>query len=191
MKPQTNRVENQTGNFSVCAPWGAIALTLLGVTGCASFEKGALRKSELYYRATSMEQFPPKPETEKIPFLDRAPKGSRVIGVFHFSTDRGRDFAMRSIEHNARKVGADAVWVRGLGEGQFPQTQQIPAHWESRPFTRLELRRYYMPGGAGKPPRLVSDTVPITGYRPEFVPEQRWTTIIHYTTVDALMLKSH
>jgi len=166
-----------------------LTLVLLGAVGCAPFEKSALRRSELYYKATSLEVLPPKPETEKILFLDKVPKGSRVLGVFQFSTERGRDFAMRSLEHNARRVGADAVWVRRLGEGQIPQTQTVPAHWEPRPFTRFELRRYSLPGGPGRPARVVVDTFPITGYRHEFVPEQRWTNILHYSTVDALMLK--
>lgn len=167
----------------------AAALILLGASGCATFEKAALGRSELYYKATSLERLEPKPDTEKIPFLDRVPKGSRVLGVFQFSTERGRDFAMRSVEHNARKAGADAVWVRGLGEGRIPQSQFVPAHWEARPFTRFELRRYALPAGPERPPRMIVDTLPVTGYRHEFVPEQRWTSIVHYTTVDALMLK--
>lgn len=190
--PKKRRANNAWG-LSPLARLGPIALllslVLLGAGGCAPFEKAALRRSELYYKAASLETLPPKPETEKILFLDRVPKGSRVLGIFQFSTERGRDFAMRSIEHNARRVGADAVWVRKLGEGQFPLTHQIPAHWEARPFTRFELRRYTAPGGPGRPARVIVDTLPITGYRHEFVPEQRWTSILHYSTVDALMLK--
>ena len=189
MKTQSNPVGDRPGSPSLLTRFGAIALVLLGGGGCAPFEKAALRRSELYYRATSLERLPPKPETENIPFLDKVPKGSRVLGVFHFSTERGRDFAMLSIEHNARKVGADAVWVRGLGEGQFPRTHHVPAHWETRPFTRFEVLRYSVPGGPGKPARVVVDTLPLTSYRHEFVPEQRWTSIVHYSTVDALMLK--
>jgi hypothetical protein len=184
-----NRWPNRSERTGCVARLAAAALILLGGSGCAAFEKAALRRSELYYKATSLERLEPRPETEKIPFLERVPKGGRVLGVFQFSTERGRDFAMRSVEHNARKAGADAVWVRGLGEGSFPQTQYLPAHWEARSFTRLEVRRYALPGGPGRPPRVVVDTLPVTGYRHEFVPEQRWTSIIHYTTVDALMLK--
>jgi hypothetical protein len=179
----------RAGSFTTLVHSVAIALVLLGGAGCAPFEKAALRRSELYYKATSLEQLPAKPETERIPFLDKVPKGSRVLGVFQFSTERGRDFALRSIEHNARRVGADAVWVRTLGEGHFPQIHRIPAHWETQPFTRFEYRRHSVPGGPGKPDRIMIDAVPVTGYRQEFVPEQRWTNIVGYSTVDALMLK--
>ncbi len=189
MKTHSNPCGKRAGSFGAFARLGAIAIVLLGGGGCAHFEKAALRRSELYYKATSAARFAPKPETESIPFLDKVPKGSRVIGLFQFSTERGRDFAMRSIEHNARKVGADAVWVRGLGEGQFPQTHHVPAHWETQPFTRFEHSRDSVPGGPGRPARVTVDTVPVTGYRHEFVPEQRWTSIVHYSTVDALMLK--
>ncbi len=189
MKTQINPCGNRAGSFIPLARLGAIGLVLLGGSGCAPFEKAALRRSELYYTATSLERLSPKPETESIPFLDKVPKGSRVLGVFQFSTERGRDFAMRSIEYNARRVGADAVWVRGHGEGHVPQTHHVPAHWEARPFTRFEYRQHSVPGGPGKPDRIIVDAVPVTGYRHEFVPEQRWTNIIHYSNVDALMLK--
>ena len=189
MKTQSNHCGNRAGAFASLARLGALALVLLGAGGCAPFEKAALRRTELYYKATSLERLPPKPETESIPFLDKVPKGSRVLGVFQFSTERGNDFAMRSIEHNARRVGADAVWVRGLGEGQFPQTHHVPAHWETRTFTRFETRRYTVPGGPGRPARTMVDTLPLTGYRHEFVPEQHWTSTVRYSTVDALLLK--
>jgi hypothetical protein len=189
MNTRSNHCGKREGSFGAFARLGAIAILLLGGGGCAHFEKAALRQSELYYKATSLDQYSPKLETENIPFLDKVPKGSRVIGLFQFSTERGRDFAMRSIAHNARKVGADAVWVRGLGEGQFPQTHHVPAHWETQPLTRFEHRRYSVPGGPGRPARVMVDTIPVTGYRHAFVPEQRWTSIVHYSTVDALMLK--
>jgi hypothetical protein len=189
MNTQSNHCGNRAGSSSPLARFGAIALVLLGGVGCAPFEKAALRRSELYYKATSLERLSPKPETERIPFLDKVPKGGRILGVFQFSTERGRDFAMRSIEHNARRVGADAVWVRGLGEGHFPQTRAVPAHWETQPFTRFEYRQHSVPGGPGKPDRIIIDAVPVTGYRQAFVPEQRWTNIVRYSTVDALMLK--
>lgn len=189
MKTQSRWGEKQTFALRQIARIGCIVLALTSCVGCAYLERAALRKSEAYYRATSLEKLPPKPDTEPIPFLDKVPKGSRVLGVFQFSTERGRAFAMRSIEHNARRVGADAVWLRGHGEGQFPQVHHVPAHWESLPFTRLERRRYTIPGGPGEPARVVFDTIPVTGYRQEFVPEQRWTSILHYNTVDALMLK--
>jgi hypothetical protein len=189
MKTQSHPGEKRAEAIRQISRIIAVALALVSGGGCAYFDKAALRNSELYYKATSLEKLPPKPEKEYIPFLDKVPKGSRVLGVFHFSTDRGRDFAMRSIAHNARRVGADAVWLRGHGEGQLPQSHHVPAHWESRPFTRFERRRYTIPGGPGEPDRVVFDTVPVTGYRDEFVPEQRWTTILRYNTVDALMLK--
>jgi hypothetical protein len=189
MKTQRDQGKKQEGFPVLFARLVCLAFILLGGGGCAYFDKAALRRSELYYKATSIERLPPKPDTEPIPFLDKVPKGGRVIGVFQFGTERGRDFAMRSIEHNARKAGADAVWVRGHGEGRFPQEHYLPAHWESRQFTRLEQRRYTVPGGPGKPQRVVSDTLPVTGYTNVFVPAQRWTTILQYNTVDALMLK--
>jgi hypothetical protein len=189
MKTQRDQARNRAAPPVLFVQLVCLTAILLGGGGCTYFDKAALRRSELYYKATSLERLPPKPETEPIPFLDRVPKGGRVIGVFQFGTDRGRDFAMRSIEHNARKAGADAVWVRGRGEGRFPQEHYAPAHWESRQFTRLEQRRYTVPGGPGKPPRVVCDTLPVTGYTDVFVPAQRWTTIIQYNTVDALMLK--
>jgi hypothetical protein len=189
MKTKGDRGGRLPGILKFLTKFGCLLPLLLGGGGCAYFDKAALRRSELYYKATSLERLPPKPDTEPIPFLDRVPKGGRVLGVFQFSTERGRDFAMRSIEHNARKVGADAVWVRGQSEGQFPQTHHVPAHWESRPFTRFEQRRYTVQDEPGKPPRIVFDTVPVTGYRTVFVPEQRWTNLIRYNTVDALMLK--
>jgi hypothetical protein len=189
MRTQRHQDKKPEKHFVLFARLVCLALALLGGSGCAYFDKAALRRSELYYKATSIEQLPPKPETERIPFLDKVPGGGRVIGIFQFGTERGRDFAMRSIEHNARRAGADAVWVRGQGEGRFPQEHYVPAHWENRQFTRLEQRRYTVSGGPGKPPRVVFDTLPVTGYVNVFVPAQRWSTMIHYNTVDALMLK--
>lgn len=189
MKMQRHQGRKRSGLPVLFLRLACLVFFLLAGNGCAYLDKAALQRSELYYKATSIERLPPKPEGEPIPFLDKVPKGGRVIGVFQFGTERGRDFAMRSIEHNARKAGADAVWVRGHGEGRFPQDHYVPAHWERRQFTRLEQRRYTVAGGPGKPPRVVSDTLPVTGFTDVFVPAQRWTSVIQYNTVDALMLK--
>lgn len=164
------------------------ALATVG-TGCTHFEKMALRRSEKAYRPTTTETYAPKPETDPMPFVDKVPKKSRVIGLFYYSTERRREFALRAIQHNARKAGADAVWLRGIGEGRFPVQHHEPAHWEARPFILVQHRRYAVPNPNGGPARTVSETVPTAIYQHRFIPAQDWTEFVHYTTVDALMLK--
>lgn len=167
-----------------------MALALgLGGSGCAHFERLALQRSEVYYRSVQGEMHPQKPETAPIPILDTRPKNSRLLGVFQFTTERNREFAIKSAQHNARKVGADAIFIRGLGEGQIPRHRFEPAHWESRTQMRTHSRRRVVQGTGGAPDQVVVDTYVVPRTEHEFVPARSWTEILHYTSIDALILK--
>jgi hypothetical protein len=169
--------------------WVAGTALVLAGTGCAHLERRAIERSESAYRPTTTEIYPPKSETDPVPFVDKVPKKSKVIGLFHYSTERDRNFAMRCIEHNARKVGADAIWLRGIGEGQFPRYHHEPAHWETRPRTYVNYRHITIPASKGRPSMVVTEAVPTTFYHHLFIPSKDWAEMVHYTTVDALMLK--
>lgn len=168
---------------------GAILLSAFALGGCAQLERMEMRPTEAYYLSKTTEQFPKKPREFEMPMLSQPPPRSATVGVFQFTTNRGRDFAMKSASYNAKRVGADAVWVRHVTEWAEPYAYDIEAHWESRWDTVYHRRTVRSKGKAGGPDQVSEETVPVTIQRHEWVPSRHVSGFHHYASIDALMLK--
>ena len=163
----------------------AALAAMLGFSGCAALERMQMRPTEVYYIASTTERFAPKPPEFAMPVLDRPPPRSRAIGVFQFKTQNGRSFAIRSAVYNARRVGADAVWVRSLQEWKEPYT--VPAHWETHQEIRRERRRIRVKGSNGAPDQVREEIMEFPVERTIWVPTQH---LFHqFTSIDASMLR--
>ena len=158
---------------------------MLVLSGCAALERMQMRPTEVYYIASTTERFAPKPPEFAIPVLDRPPSRSRVIGAYQFTTQNGRAFAIRSAVYNARRVGADAIWMRNLQEWAEPYI--VPAHWETHQEIRRERRRIRMRGANGAPDQVREEVVEFPIDRPIWVPAQH--LLHHFTSIDARMLR--
>jgi len=169
----------------------AVFLAAFALGGCAHLERVEMRPTEAYYLSKTAEQFPPKPREFEMPLLSQAPPKSATIGTFQFTTNRGRDFAMKSARYNAKRVGADAVWVRQVTEWSEPYAYDIEAHWETRwdtVYHRRTVRTKSKPGG---PDLVTEETIPVTVQRMEWVPARHVSGFHHFASIDALMLKLH
>ncbi len=167
----------------------ALALAALSLSGCAALERAQMRPTEVYYLASTPEQFAPKPPEFVIPMLSQPPQKSRSIGVFQFKTDLGRNFAIKSAAYNGRRVGADAVWIRNIHEWAEPYAYDIPGHWETRWETYYQKRMVRQRGNPGEPDKVYEENRPITVSRQEWVFPQHVSGFNHYTAIDAQMYR--
>jgi hypothetical protein len=98
----------------------AIGLAPVWLCSCATvFETESarmLRASESCYAALRERQTPRVDPSgaafSSVPLLSRTPPGSRVLGTFKISADF--KLILSALQHNARRVGADAVVVHRL-----------------------------------------------------------------------------
>ncbi len=148
-----------------------------------------MRPTETYYLAHTSETFPPKPSDFPLPLLSQAPRQSKPIGVFQFQTTNGRRFATRAALYNARRVGADSVWVRALHEWSEPYAYDIPQHWDTQYDTIVRRRTFRQKGAPGQPDVIREETVPQTILRHTWVPTQHVSGFNHYTSIDAVMYR--
>lgn len=186
--PHKRRSQDQ----SLCRALGQTGVVLLlafALVGCAQLERMEMRPTEAYYLSKTTEQFPRKPREFEMPMLSQPPPRSTTVGVFQFTTNKGRDFAMKSASYNAKRVGADAVWVRRVTEWAEPYAYDIEAHWESRWDTVYHRRTVRTKGKAGSPDQISEETVPVTIQRHEWIPSRHVSGFHHYASIDALMLK--
>jgi hypothetical protein len=149
-----------------------------------------MRPTEAYYLPKTAEQFPPKPSEFEIPVLGQAPPGSKTMGVFQFTTSKGREFAIKSARYNGRRVGADALWVRNITEWAEPYAYDVEAHWETRWDTIYHSRTVRIKNKAGGD-QITQETIPVTVQRMEWVPPRHVSGFHHFASIDALMLKLH
>ena len=130
-------------------PAEAVFAAGLLLSGFAAMHRSALRRTEVFYRAETLEKLPEKASGTPVRVLNVRPSGSRILGTFEFTTDRSAEFALESAQHNARKCGADAVWVRQLRQWAEPYTQYIPAHTSFVPSTQWISGPVWRPGPPG------------------------------------------
>jgi hypothetical protein len=162
---------------------------LLGLSGCAAIERMQLRPTEVYYVANTTEYFPPKPSDFVVPVLNQPPPRSRTIGVFQFKTLKDRAFALKSALYNARRVGADAVWIRSIHEWAEPYAYDVPDHWETRWETRVERHVVRSKGKNGAPDQISEEIINIPVQRQMWVPTQHVSGFNHFTSIDAAMVR--
>ena len=166
-----------------------VAVLVFFMTGCAAMERLSMRPTEPYYLSNTQEQFPPKPREFQVPMLSQSPQQSRPIGIFQFTTRNGRSFAIRAAAYNARRVGADAVWMRNVQEWSEPYAYDIPAHWETKYETVYRKRHVTTKGQPGQPDVVREETYPETIERHIFVPTEHVSGFHHFTSIDAVMYR--
>jgi hypothetical protein len=164
-----------------------VALTL---AGCAALERAQMRPTEVYYIASSTEQFAPKPKEFTPPVLSSPPRSAKPIGVFQYTTESGRSFAIKSAIYNGRRVGADAIWLRNIQEWSEPYAYDVPAHFENYWETRQERRIVREKGRPGEPDRVREEYYPVTSLVQRWVPTRHYSGFHHFTAIDAQMFRT-
>jgi hypothetical protein len=171
----------------LAAVWLAAGVAVQGLTGCAALHRVALRRTEVFYRAETVEKLPEKPPDFPVRVLNTRPRSSRMLGTFAFTTDRSAEFAMESAQHNARKCGADAVWVRSLRQWAEPYTQYVPAQTNFVPSTQWISGPVWRPGvGGGRWQREGSFVQTFGVYYSSPYMVSGWS---RFTAIDAVMLQ--
>ena len=153
-------------------------------------ERARMRKTEVYYIASTAEQFAPKANDFAIPVLSTPPRNGKPIGVFQYTTEFGRDFAIKSAIYNGRRVGADTLWLRNIQEWSEPYAYDVPAHWENHSEIRQERRVIREKGRPGEPDRVREEVYPVTSLVQRWVPTQHYSGFHHFTAIDAQMFRT-
>jgi hypothetical protein len=124
-----------------------------------------------------------------MPVLAQPPRKGRAIGIFKFTTQSGRAFAIKSAVYNGRRVGADVVFVRNVQEWSQPYAYDIPGHWETRWDTRWEKCIIREKGKPGEPDKVREERHPVTFQRQEWVFPQHVSGFYDFTSIDAEMYR--
>ena len=96
----------------------------------------SMKETEAFYRPTTLQTYPPKPEGTAIPVLGAFPKQKgEIIGRMTFSHGHGADFTNKALQHNARKAGADAVVVLQTGSETSQVPYSVPGYTTYQPVT--------------------------------------------------------
>ena len=184
MKP-----ENQS-SFSRRLLRASLAFTVIAsLSGCAAIHRAALRETEVYFRSESLATYPPKPPEFVVPVLNSRPPKSTSIGTFRFTTDRGEKFAIESAIHNARKCGADAVYIRKVESWAEPYSRFVPAQTNYAPTSQWVSGSVWVPPHAGAPGRWVRQNTMVQGVSMWYTPAHTESGWYHYSYVDAQMLR--
>ncbi|MEI6715197.1 MAG: hypothetical protein WCO60_15675 [Verrucomicrobiota bacterium] len=166
-----------------------LGASLLSLTSCAALKQTKLKDTEVFYRASTMDSFVPKPNEVPIPTLTTIPARSKVIGHFAYTTPKGSQFAMDAAIYNARRVGADAVVVRKLEEKTTPYSYYVAPETISVPKTRMITQPIWIRDRNGVPghwePRQRVETFYVLEQRPGHVV----SGTNHRTTIDAVMIR--
>ncbi len=170
-------------------PAGAVFAAGLLLSGCAALHRSALRRTEVFYRAETLEKLPEKASGTPVRVLNVRPSGSRILGTFEFTTDRSAEFALESAQHNARKCGADAVWVRQLRQWAEPYTQYIPAQTSFVPSTQWISGPVWRPGPPGGMGRVQRGGVWVQSFGISYSPPQTISGWARFTHINAALLQ--
>lgn len=115
----------------------AALLTLMAaclLTACQSYTW-----TERHYRPYTAQQFPPVPPKVPVPLLDKKPEAAHTtIGRLRFSASASAEYMFKAVEHNARKVGADAAVISRLSRTEQPWQQWVPPQTVYHPITHVE-----------------------------------------------------
>jgi hypothetical protein len=143
----------------------------------------------VFFRAETVEKHPEKPSGFPVLTLNKKPSGAQVLGTFQFTTDRSGQFAMECAQHNARKCGADAIWVRSLHQWAEPFTQYIPAQTSMMPSTQFISGPVWRPGGSGGTGRWQRGGVMVSSFGIAYSPPRTISGWSRFTAIDAVMLR--
>lgn len=165
----------------------AAALPLLG--GCAALHRAALRETEVYFRSETMEKYAPKQADQVIPVLNTRPAKSQTLGVFQFTTNKGAKFAMESALYNARKCGADAIYVRNLQDWSQPYAYYVPAQTNFIPSTHFISGSIWVPARAGSPGYWARRNAAVQSFGMSYSPAHTVSGWNHFSSIDAVMIR--
>lgn len=154
------------------------------LVGCRSYTW-----TERYYRPHTAQQFPPVPANVPIPILDKSPSEPHTtVGRLSFTAHCGADYMLKAVEHNARRVGADAAVITSLDGRERPWELWVPPRTVYQPLTYVEevqtTRR-----GHKKKEECERTTYTRTAWVPEWQPGhvQYGVDVVH--SVDAYMIR--
>ena len=117
-----------------------IVVTALILSACAS-----VKSTAVFYAPTSMAFYPPKDPHAVIPIMSERPaQPFTEIGRFAFQSDLGYPFMQQAIEYNARRVGADAVYIKESKSWSVPYYYSVPPT-----VTWIPVGGGYYGGGCG------------------------------------------
>jgi hypothetical protein len=156
-----------------------------------------LRCSESCYTPLRSRASPLVHPTKKggeVPLVDDVPRGSLILGTFNISADFG--FVLAALQHNARKVGADAVVIQKLTwwdinhweeSRQFVRTTRIPVSDAQKEEYQNNLKDYQSKRRQGKAAERPSE--PTDSFKEETVSfPGRWS-VNGGSSVEAVMLE--
>ena len=168
---------------------GVTVAAVFLLSSCAALHRAALRDTEVYFRSETLASFPPKPPEFQIPLLNSRPTKSVNIGNFRFTTERGEKFAIESAVHNARKCGADAVHIRKLESWAEPYSRYVPAQTNYAPSSQWASGSVWIPARPGVPGHWARQNAVVQGVSVWYTPAHTESGWIHYTHIDAQMLR--
>ena len=100
----------------------AIVAPALFLSACASVQSTAV-----FYAPMTNAIYPPKDRHVVIPIMsERPPQAYTEIGRFAFQSDLGYPFMQSAIEYNARRAGADAVYIKDSKSWSLPYYYSVP-----------------------------------------------------------------
>lgn len=154
------------------------------LTGCQSYTW-----TERYYRPYTVQQFPPVPEKVPIPLLDRNPREPfTTLGRLTFTAHGTADYMLKAVEHNARKVGADAAVVKSLDRTEHPWERWVPPQTHYHPVTYYqEVRTTH--GKKHKDDPCERTTYSTTTWVPEFEPGRMEYGVDVSHSIDAYLIR--
>lgn len=167
----------------------ALAATFPFLSGCAALHRAALRETEVYFRSETLERYPPKPPDQTIPVLNSRPAKSEILGAFQFTTSKGAKFAMESALYNARKCGADAIYVRNLQDWSQPYAYYVPAQTSFIPSTHFISGSIWVPARGGSPGYWARRNAAVQSFGMSYSPAHTVSGWNHFSSIDAVMLR--
>lgn len=97
---------------------------------------GCLTATEKFYRPYTTRTYAPKSKDAPIPIFGKRPdRPYEAIGRLSFSKGGDYDFMIEAIEHNARRVGADAAIMLQSKSQPFQYSYNVPGYTTSQPVT--------------------------------------------------------
>ena len=115
----------------------AMAATGTALTGCGPAPYDTTAR---FYQPLSAQAAPPKPEAYAPPILHAVPfqRPYRVLGAMTFTTVEDEAWWREALRWNARRVGADAVLLRGVAAREQLYSYTVPGFPSNdRTFTDL------------------------------------------------------
>lgn len=146
---------------------GLPVLLAVWLSACASFQSDArgslLKSSESCYTPILTRSTPADPvegPASQVPLLHKTPPESRVLGSFKINADFG--LILEALQHNARRVGADAVVIQKLtwwdinhweNPKTVTRTKVVPVSDSEKKEYEQKLKKYEAKRSEGKPAR--------------------------------------